>query len=237
MAEGDDTSPERFGKRITFSDDPDPEDRPKLDLGLGPTTPSLPSKSYDHNFGASSKKTSLFLLFAYVTASVCYSASGFNEQQQQQQPRREENPFSFKHFLRNDANYQQQGARPKVYCDGRPISSVSDLDLHQIADSKQTRIVPEFSAALPDFVQDHLVVEQCYLGKDPDNLPDFAPSRASVNVNRVHVDSGRDDEQNGSLPFDLPLRPQAEFPLDLPTGETQPNVSRGCPSAEVSART
>lgn len=173
-----------------------------------------------------------------------FVASGLNEA-----PKREDNPFSFKHFLRHDStNYQSQGARPKVYCDGRPISSVSDLDLHQITEAKQTRIVPEFSSALPDFVQDHLVVEQCYLGgKDThknynlevDNLPDFTQSGASVHINRINVDSSRDidrrynNSSSSAIPLDLPIRPQADFPLDLPVSEAQGNA-RSCPStAEV----
>lgn len=148
--------------------------------------------------------------------------------------------------MRNNSttNYQNQGARPKVYCDGRPISSVSDLDLHQISEAKQTRIVPEFSSALPDFVQDHLVIEQCYLGKDThknfnidaDNLPDFTPSRASININRINIASsqevdGRCNNSNNAIPLDLPIRPQADFPLDLPINESQ--VNRSCTTAEV----
>lgn len=140
-------------------------------------------------------------------------------------------------------NYQNLGARPKVYCDGRPITSISDLDLHQITMGKQTRIVPEFSSALPDFVQDHLVVEQSYLGKDlvnsysldMPNLPDFAPNRTNSNINRLNVDNVREnDGSNSSSTLDLTNRPQGTLPLDLPIADTQPTTSRSCPTtAEV----
>ncbi|KAI4472102.1 endosome-associated trafficking regulator 1 [Holotrichia oblita] len=160
-------------------------------------------------------------------------------------PKKEDNPFSFKHFLRSDSNsYHSQGARPKVYCDGRPVSSISDLDLHNPSD-KQNRIVPEFSSALPDFVQDHLVIEQCYLNKDNlnrkygdlNNLPDFTtPSR----INRLDLNTSRGERRTNQsksippIPLDLPVRPQAEFPLDLPVSELQAVGTRSCPpSAEV----
>lgn len=133
-----------------------------------------------------------------------------------------------------------------MYCEGRPITSVSDLDLRQSTETKQTRIVPEFSSALPDFVQDHLVIEQCYLGKDVhdnyvkvNNLPDFAPSRDSINVNRLNVESSRNldrrsesSSNDAAIPLDLPIRPQAGFPLDLPIAN--PSVLRsGVPNTEV----
>jgi hypothetical protein len=159
-------------------------------------------------------------------------------------PKREDNPFSFKHFLRSDLNcYQNKGARPKVYCDGRPVSSVSDLEFPPTQEAKQTRIVPEYSSALPDFVQDHLVVEQCYLGNSTNsnfnldiNLPDFTPSRDSVNINRVNIDSSHnvnrrcDSSNNLSIPLDLPVRPQAGFPLDLPITIASQNGTRNCAS-------
>lgn len=156
-------------------------------------------------------------------------------------PKKEDNPFSFKHFLKNDRNYQSQGARPKVYCEGRPISSISDLDLHQTTETKQTRLVPEFSSALPDFVQDHLVIEQCYLGKDQrTNLPDFTPSRSSVNINRLDIETSltlnhrSDSSSNVQIPLDLPVRPPSGFPLDLPIADSRPGGSRSCPpTAEV----
>ncbi|KAF5298997.1 hypothetical protein FQA39_LY11629 [Lamprigera yunnana] len=164
-------------------------------------------------------------------------------------PKREDNPFSFKHFLRSDTNnYSNQGARPKVYYDGRPISSFSDLDVHASSGVKQTRVVPEFSSALPDFVQDHLVLEQCYANDntlqnnyslDVNNLPDFTSMSHCSNTNgESSRNIGRrvDNQTNNfSIPLDLPIRPSAGFPLDLPIAE-QSLGSRSCPtSMEVGA--
>lgn len=130
-----------------------------------------------------------------------------------------------------------------MYCDGRPVCSVSDLEFPQVQENKQTRLVPEYSSALPDFVQDHLVVEQCYLGNSANsnfnmdmNLPDFTPSRDSVNINRINIDSSHNINRRGgesndlNIPLDLPLRPQG-FPLDLPV--SSPNSTRNCTSNEV----
>lgn len=132
--------------------------------------------------------------------------------------------------MRSDVNnYQSKGARPKVYCEGRTVSSVSDLEFSHTQEVKQTRMAPEYSSALPDFVQDHLVVEQCYLGNAPSNnfnldinLPDFTPSRDSGN-NRKSIDSSHINRRSDNpvsidtIPLDLPIRPQASgFPLDLP---------------------
>lgn len=59
MAEGDDTSPDRFHKRITFSDDSENEEHVKLDLGIKLTTKNYErqptNNSTENNFGASSK--------------------------------------------------------------------------------------------------------------------------------------------------------------------------------------
>lgn len=120
---------------------------------------------------------------------------------QNEAPRREENPFSFKHFLNRDIQqqssssssahttpYQQTGARPKIFSSTRqhslPASAnfqnvINESEPHRMSSVDNVRA--EFpSARLPDFVQDHLVVEQCYLGNDGscskadiDNMPDF----------------------------------------------------------------
>ncbi|XP_076238097.1 lethal (3) 04053 isoform X2 [Calliopsis andreniformis] len=89
--------------------------------------------------------------------------------------RQEKNPFSFKHFLKKGAqpNYSKVGARPKVYFS--PAPSPNNLE-------KDSTVYSRNPTELPDFVQDHLVVEQCYLNHeskqqpipDVDNLPDFA---------------------------------------------------------------
>lgn len=162
--------------------------------------------------------------------------------------KKEDNSFSLKHFLYNDIPiYHTQGARPKVYCDGRPISSISDLDLHNSPNMKQTRMVPEFSSALPDFVQDHLVVEQCYLNSedashnfnvDIPNLPDFTPNNRS----NITYDSQKEDSissairvneasaNNLSMTLNLSTKPLVEFPLDLPI-DSHSMENRSCSSS------
>lgn len=210
-------------------------------LGFGPIFQTLPNTR--HNI-AKFLRNSLFEFPASTS---------------KEHPKRDENSsFSFKHFLRYDVNnYQNLGARPKVYCDGRPITSISDLDLHQITMGKQTRMVPEFSSALPDFVQDHLVMEQSYLGKDLTNsysldlpnLPDFTPSQTSSTINRLNMYTSHADCRDDSVnrrdetgnrrddrhpTVDFPARPQPGFPLDLPISDPQPTTSRSCPpTAEV----
>ncbi|XP_031348988.1 endosome-associated-trafficking regulator 1 isoform X2 [Photinus pyralis] len=184
MAEGDNFPNDRHSRHLQESADSDHSDSESMRLDLGINH----SPSYVNGAGT----------------------SNVNET-----PKREDNPFSFKHFLRSDVNnYQNQGARPKVYCDGRPISSISDLNLHK-SNAKQMRIVPEFSSALPDFVQDHLVVEQCYsedtnnFNLDLNNLPDFA------------VPHGHCSHLNG----------ESSRSTDLPIADHQPAGSRSCPTS------
>jgi hypothetical protein len=109
-------------------------------------------------------------------------------------PKREENPFSFKHFLKCDTGNScvSTGARPKVYSNltnegfGCLAPQLSDTDpgLHSRSAVCHHVGTPEMTSVLPDFVQDHLVVEQCYLNhtdssntpqisEDLENLPDF----------------------------------------------------------------
>ncbi|XP_018563515.1 serologically defined colon cancer antigen 3 homolog isoform X2 [Anoplophora glabripennis] len=165
------------------------------------------------------------------------SGSGTSEGQ-----KREDNPFSFKHFLRSDSgnsSYQHKGARPKVYCESRPTPSTSSSDLNsKIPEPKQSRIVPEFSSALPDFVQDHLVIEQCYLGSNSssnynlelNNLPDFTRNR-DTRPKFENASSGEPASNTSKpIPLDLPIRPQGSFPLDLPIG----NSSSGPRSSTIS---
>ncbi|CAG9855878.1 unnamed protein product [Phyllotreta striolata] len=149
--------------------------------------------------------------------------------------KREDNPFSFKHFLRSDSansNYQAKGARPKTY-----EHRSSSLNYgNNPPESKPARVLPEYSSALPDFVQDHLVIEQCYLGGntntehyslDVNNLPDFTPSRETRN-NGVTIDSSHSRD-----PLDLPMRSQDSFPLDLPVGGPSSSRSRNGSVSEV----
>ncbi|XP_043263982.1 uncharacterized protein LOC122404134 [Colletes gigas] len=117
--------------------------------------------------------------------------------------RREENPFSFKHFLKNDSqtNYYNAGARPKVY--SPPTTSPNNLE-------KDSTVYSRNPTELPDFVQDHLVIEQCYLNHeskqqaipDADNLPDFALS-VEQRQTRLRNESKKSDPVLCDLPFDL----------------------------------
>ena len=108
--------------------------------------------------------------------------------------------LSFKHFLQqndNPQNYHHSGARPKVYTTHRANPEIN---------SGTETIYPRNPTKLPDFVQDHLVIEQCYMNPedasaavpDMDNLPDFA-------LNSVEKRSTKKNDVEGSrdLSFDL----------------------------------
>ncbi|XP_066140963.1 endosome-associated-trafficking regulator 1 [Euwallacea fornicatus] len=135
--------------------------------------------------------------------------------------KREDNPFSFKHFLRDNTNsnqhYRSLGARPKVYRHVTPPDSPR---------RPNNRTVGEFSSALPDFVQDHLVIEQSFLGNKFDVPPDFNLDLPDYNqwdqqgCNKQHVSRSNsidDQTPGGPIPLDLPgLSMGNAFPLDLP---------------------
>lgn len=119
----------------------------------------------------------------------------------QETSRNDENPFSFKHFLRT--NYHNAGARPKVY--SPPTPNPFNLE-------KDSTVYPRNPTELPDFVQDHLGIEQYYLNQeqkqqtisDVDNLPDFALNSVEQRQGRLRNESKK-SESNAScdLPFDL----------------------------------
>lgn len=123
----------------------------------------------------------------------------------QEGARREVNSLSFKHFLKNGAqpNYQHTGARPKVY--SSPVSSPNNVD-------KDTAVYSCNPTELPDFVQDHLVIEQCYLNhesnqpviSDMDNLPDFALNSMEQRQARLRIETKKDvSSVSCDIPFDL----------------------------------
>ncbi|CAG9762836.1 unnamed protein product [Ceutorhynchus assimilis] len=132
-----------------------------------------------------------------AAGAECPSTSGTNT-------KRDENPFSFKHFLRDPAstssnNYQSLGARPKVYNNRENRS-------RQV----EPRKINEISSALPDFVQDHLVIEQCY------NLdwPNFAQG-----------DPNNEPKLEEPIPLDLPglsTKSLPDFLTDGPVRTTEP---------------
>ncbi|KPI97178.1 PREDICTED: uncharacterized protein LOC106121448 [Papilio xuthus] len=223
--------------------------------------------------------------------------------------RKEENPFSFRHFLKRDlslpghSTYEHTGARPKVYSntvqhsptkvdvhtesrreksrqpDNQTKDKTGEGASHRLSDnvpSTSSMDVP-FSAvgtsnsknnfysendnvqfyhrpnlasepmgmpSLPDFVQDHILVEQAYLHSngpislDLDNLPDFtfntnfnAGSSSSLgrrNDNNYVGNRGYDYDpymgastssdsgpSNRNIPLDLPAGAEAAGPVPL----------------------
>ncbi|XP_011643423.1 uncharacterized protein LOC105431130 [Pogonomyrmex barbatus] len=113
--------------------------------------------------------------------------------------RRDNNPFSFKAFLKNGTpqiNYHTTGARPKVYSSSAS-SPGSVLDKDNGSGVYSGRNPTE----LPDFVQDHLVIEQCYLNHensqpvlpDVDNLPDFALNSVEQRQSRLRNEAKKND--------------------------------------------
>lgn len=115
----------------------------------------------------------------------------------------EENPFSFKHFLKNGSqtNYQNAGARPKVYTSATPYNL-----------EKGSAVYPRNRTELPDFVQDHLVIEQYYLNHEPkqqtisdvDNLPDFTLNSIEQWQTRLRNESKKSESSAScDLSFDL----------------------------------
>ncbi|XP_072947732.1 uncharacterized protein l(3)04053 [Epargyreus clarus] len=221
--------------------------------------------------------------------------------------RRDENPFSFRHFLKRDlslpgnSTYENTGARPKVYAN-TVQHSPTKLDVHaeprrekargetqakdkhadgclrssdntsssssveilfsvvDNTDSKhnfysEASDVPFYHRpnlaseplgipSLPDFVQDHILVEQAYLNSngpisvDLDNLPDFTfntsfngGSPLSLGARRnasgyggsrsydyeayMGASTSADGASGRSMPLDLPAGAEAAGPIPL----------------------
>lgn len=131
--------------------------------------------------------------------------------------RREENPFSFKRFLNQD-----RGARRKEYSpDGTPVLVKAS----------------EMSSMLPDFVQDHLVVEQSYMSSPshhapiPFDLPSSAEDRIDPSVQMSLPDFLSDG------PIHSQRGEEAASYLDNhETGPTNGLLSSPGPSSRVNAR-
>ena len=117
--------------------------------------------------------------------------------------------FSLKQFLKIDnqtTNQQYAGARPKVY---EPQSRTTP----EPTENHDTGKYPRNPTELPDFVQDHLVIEQCYLGDNAssnmksvevDNLPDFALNNVEKRHIRYLNDHWKKNPENATdLSFDL----------------------------------
>ncbi|XP_017882764.1 uncharacterized protein LOC108626544 [Ceratina calcarata] len=104
-------------------------------------------------------------------------------EQETSRVRTEENSLSFKHFLKNGSqtNFQNSGARPKVYFSPSSTSNAYPVEKGP-GPYNLEKVYSRNPTELPDFVQDHLVIEQYYLNperkqqadSDIDNLPDFA---------------------------------------------------------------
>ncbi|XP_059468391.1 uncharacterized protein LOC132192444 [Neocloeon triangulifer] len=143
-------------------------------------------------------------------------------------PRREDSgSLSFKHFLQSPST--STGTRPKVYDNPR-----HSYDQNSPPFRRPPGASAELTSALPDFVQDHLVMEQCYLQNniDIDNLPDFAAmdlgQRGGLPFDLTARNGGEPSQNNGSLPLDLapsaadrPARgPNDNVPCDLGLGNS-----------------
>ncbi|XP_014271210.1 endosome-associated-trafficking regulator 1 [Halyomorpha halys] len=120
--------------------------------------------------------------------------------------RREENPFSFKHFLSRESH---GGARPKVYPTPTPPPSPSPRLMSG----------SEVTSGLPDFVQDHLVIEQCYLSSG------LAQQHLSVDLDSISQFAGEYHNYSSGqdLPFDLTSRPDLGQQPEVGTSKSLPD--------------
>ncbi|XP_046396394.1 endosome-associated-trafficking regulator 1 [Ischnura elegans] len=181
--------------------------------------------------------------------------SNVDIQGQENNPSRSENPFSFKVFLKRDVSrntYSSTGARPKVY--SHPVSdskcrtenggSCDDHSGTPRPSSSRMVGTPELTSALPDFVQDHLVMEQCYLAEPPtqglpdlDNLPDFALGGSDAisigsgqSPNRQRLNNSSGGIHHGVANRSLDLRPGAVSPPGvIPQGPSEVATSKSLP--------
>lgn len=127
--------------------------------------------------------------------------------------------------------------------DQRPISFLdADKNADMLTDAFRDlypnlmkNLNPDNPSALPDFVQDHLLMEKFYY-KDNDRSPIVSPLSSSYNAHQYDQlpdftlnenDCGRNYSNNGDMPFDLmesnrnssnrnPLILPLDLPIDLP---------------------
>ncbi|KAK7604444.1 hypothetical protein V9T40_005630 [Parthenolecanium corni] len=118
-------------------------------------------------------------------------------------PRREESSISFRHFLQSEAGHSSNTTYPDLYSCSRQEGPLVDGSI----------VDPE-SPDLPDFVQDHLALENTYFNDGTNlksvnvhNLPDFAPCLLRDENSEPHLYQRPDREPqanaSSSLPFDL----------------------------------
>ncbi|KAH1020845.1 hypothetical protein HUJ04_010440 [Dendroctonus ponderosae] len=129
------------------------------------------------------------------------NASGATGTQERSNPRRDENPFSFRHFLRDcsngNKNYQSQGARPKVYRDGRS-RHVTPPESPQRS-TQRPRKIGEFNSALPDFVK---LSKEELLEIIKDTKKGFNVAKSEENKNREGVMMGESSSAADEFNFD-----------------------------------
>lgn len=97
-------------------------------------------------------------------------------------------------------NYHNTGARPKVYSSSTS-SPGNVLDKDNVGSSVYSGRNP---TELPDFVQDHLIIEQCYLNcensqpilPDVDNLPDFALNSMEQRQSRLRNETKKNNSDD-----------------------------------------
>ncbi|XP_075225462.1 lethal (3) 04053 isoform X2 [Lycorma delicatula] len=228
---GDFPNSQKTNRVIIVSSDEEDGSNPKPDIGLGVSNPR-----------PGLRRTTFMNVASTAGTSNVESSNNNNV------PRREETPISFKHFLNRDHSSLPAtgGARPKIFSS----SATNNFPIRNTCSLPTPRLVsnPELTSGLPDFVQDHLVIEQCYLSSntqgsqisvDLDNLPDFAPvpnnDQWNYNNSRQQADipfdltSGQRERVNDAplaiLPLDLP----ESFPFDLPSASAEVGASKSLP--------
>lgn len=115
-----------------------------------------------------------------------HGADGANRSNDQP-ARREDNPFSFTQFLKQSDNSANTGAKPK-------IPSVQHRSWTTERTGSFRRKPPDLATDLPDFVQDHLVIESSLMASN---------DSSSGQVSPVDLDNLPDFAVNGTLPNDL----------------------------------
>ncbi|KAI4503750.1 hypothetical protein M0802_001153 [Mischocyttarus mexicanus] len=185
--------------------------RKKIDRSSRSVPKNIRQLNPDPMFLSSSSSDEDDPLFARRDRTITQDHSSRNrivendQQTGQDVSRREENPLSFKHFLKGEyqINYYKTGARPKMYSSS--ATSPNNVD-------KDAAVYSRNPTELPDFVQDHLVIEQCYLNHvivqptipEFDNLPDFALNSVEQRQSRDRNDPKKSQPQLlPDIPFDL----------------------------------
>ncbi|XP_018910066.2 uncharacterized protein l(3)04053 [Bemisia tabaci] len=154
--------------------------------------------------------------------------------------RKENNPYSFKHFL--TGGKQNVGTSHPHHTVSRSNESDENNTMDPSIASSCSRTNrnlilnnPDLASGLPDFVQDHLIMEQCFLESSSNNAsnPSFNLENSHIyHIENAILNSSCEESPNtlrsanaNDIPFDLtstmPSEKQEESPiptpLDLPT--------------------